>query len=382
MSAPEPASRPQRPPGTWKIGEVAGIDVLVRPSWLLVLILIAYLVAPQAEAVQPGLGSLKYVAGLAFGVLLYLSVLVHEASHAIVGLRFGLPVRSITLHFLGGYTDLGAEPKTPKQAFWVSVVGPLTSIAVGLVCLGLFFVTPGGLIRMTVAGLILANLFVGALNLIPGLPLDGGQVLRAAVWKISGDSNKGLLVAGWAGRVLAIITLGVPLFVSMVSGTVYSLYDTLLYFFIALFLWQGASAAVVAAKVRSALPQLHARPLARRTIGVAPEMPLAEAVRRAQEAQAAAIITISASGAPVGLVSEAAVMATPPERRPWVATSTVARQVTPGMILPADISGEALLRAMQATPATEYLLVEEDESVYGVLVTDDVDRAFAEQQRH
>ena len=65
-----------------------------------------------------------------------------------------------------------------------------------------------------------------------------------------------------------------------------------------------------------------------------------------------------------------------------MATSTVARQVTPGMILPADISGEALLRAMQATPATEYLLVEEDESVYGVLVTDDVDRAFAQQQRH
>ncbi len=142
------------------------------------LALIAYLVAPQAEAAQPGLGALAYVAGLVFGVLLYLSVLLHEASHAIVALRFGLPVRSITLHFLGGFTDIGEETKSPKQQFWVSVIGPLTSIGVGLVCLGLYFVLPGGLIRMTVVGLILANLFVGVLNLMPGLPLDGGQVLQ------------------------------------------------------------------------------------------------------------------------------------------------------------------------------------------------------------
>ncbi len=380
MTAPEPSTPPRRPPGTWKIGEISGIDVLVRPSWLLILALIAYVIAPQAEVVQPGLGPLAYVAGLVFGILLYMSVLVHEASHAVVALHYGLPVQSITLHFLGGFTDIGGEPKSPKQEFWVSVVGPLTSIGIGAVCLGLYFVTPHGLIRMTVFGLILANLFVGALNLVPGLPLDGGRVLRAAVWKVTGDSNKGLLVAGWAGRVVAALAMGWPIVSSQLTGRSLPIEDMLLYFVVALFLWQGATAAIVTARVRSVLPQLHARPLARRTLGVPADMPLAEAVRRAQESQAAAIITVTPSGEPIGLVSEAAVLATPEDRRPWVAISTVARQVSPGMILPAELEGEELIRSMQQMPATEYLLVEEDGSVYGVLVAEDVDRAFAQQR--
>ena len=247
-------------------------------------------------------------------------------------------------------------------------------------CLGLYFVTPHGLIRMTVFGLILANLFVGALNLVPGLPLDGGRVLRAAVWKVTGDSNKGLLVAGWAGRVVAALAMGWPIVSSQLTGRSLPIEDMLLYFVVALFLWQGATAAIVTARVRSVLPQLHARPLARRTLGVPADMPLAEAVRRAQESQAAAIITVTPSGEPIGLVSEAAVLATPEDRRPWVAISTVARQVSPGMILPAELEGEELIRSMQQMPATEYLLVEEDGSVYGVLVAEDVDRAFAQQR--
>ncbi len=132
-------------------------------------------------------------------------------------------------------------------------------------------------------------------------------------------------MAGWAGRVVAAAAMGVPLTLSLVTGSSIPLPSMLMYFVVALFMWQGASAAVMAARVRRALPKLHARPLARRTLGVPPETPLAEAVRRAQEAEAAAIITVSPSGDPIGLVSEAAVVATPPERRPWVATSTVAR---------------------------------------------------------
>ncbi len=109
-----------------------GVDVLVRSSWLLVALLIAVLLAPRVEQVQPGLGALKYVAGVAFAVLLYLSVLLHEISHALMAQRYGLGVRSISLHFLGGATEIDSETRTPGQEFKVAVVGPLTSIAVGL----------------------------------------------------------------------------------------------------------------------------------------------------------------------------------------------------------------------------------------------------------
>src|SRR6476620_8719041 len=101
-----PGGPARRPPGTFRVGSIAGSAVLVSSSWFLVAGLIAIIMAPQVEAVSPGLGPLKYVAGLAFAVVLYLSVLLHEASHAIMARRYGFPVSSITLHFLGGMTSI------------------------------------------------------------------------------------------------------------------------------------------------------------------------------------------------------------------------------------------------------------------------------------
>jgi Zn-dependent protease/CBS domain-containing protein len=366
-----------RTPGTWRIGQIGGVDVLVRSSWLLVAALISVMLAPRVEQVQPGLGGGKYLAGLAFAVLLYLSVLVHEMSHALMAKRYGLPVRSITLHFLGGVTEIEGEPDTPRREFGVSVVGPLTSIAVGVVFLGLWFVTPEGLLRMAVEGLAGANLIVGVLNLVPGLPLDGGRVLRAAVWKISGNPFRATIVAGWGGRVVAMAALAWPLLQPVLLGRPPDLVDYLLAFVIATFLWGGASAAIASARVRLKLPALQARALARRAIAVPHDLPLSEAVRRAQEQQAGSIVVLDRDDSPSGIVNEAAVLATPEERRPWLAVEAVSRTIEPGLMLPADMAGEPLIRAMQATPATEYLLLEEDGSVYGVLVTGDVDRAFA-----
>jgi hypothetical protein len=111
-------------------------------------------------------------------------------------------------------------------------------------------------------------------------------------------------------------------------------------------------------------------------LAVPDDLPLAEAVRRAHEAQAGSLVTVTGTGHPIGLVSEAALVATPEERRPWVAVSTVARTIEPGMSLPAGIEGEGLVRAMADVPAHEYLLLEDDGTVYGVLSTVDVERAF------
>jgi CBS domain containing-hemolysin-like protein len=129
--------------------------------------------------------------------------------------------------------------------------------------------------------------------------------------------------------------------------------------------------------VRRRLPDLKARALARRTLAVPHDLPLAEAVRRAQDEQAGSIVVLDSGGYPTAIVNEAAVLATPEDRRPWMPVSAVARTLDDGITFPADISGEPLLRAMQRSPAAEYLLVDADGSIYGVLVTDDVDRAFA-----
>jgi Zn-dependent protease len=371
----------RRPPGTIRIGSIAGSDVLVSTSWFLVAGLIAVLVAPRVDQVQPGLGGWKYLAGLAFAVVLYLSVLLHEASHAVMARRYGFPVTSITLHFLGGMTAIEGEANKARQEFMIAVVGPLTSIAVGATAVGLWFVTPDGLLRMAVEGLAGANLLVGVLNLVPGLPLDGGRILKSAVWGATGNTHTGTIVAGWGGRVTAVAVLCWPVFQESVVGDPPDLLDFILALVIALFLWSGATSAMASARLRRRLPSLVARNLARRTLTVPDDLPLGEAVRRAQEAEAGSIVTVTSGGRPTGVVNEAALLATPEDRRPWVAVSTVARTLDDGLSLPVDISGEELILAISRNPASEYLLIEEDGAIYGVLTTADVDRAFRETRQ-
>jgi Zn-dependent protease len=365
-----------RPPGTFKVGTIAGSDVLISSSWFLVAGLIAVIMAPRVEQVQPGLGAGKYVAGLAFAVVLYLSVLLHEASHAVMAHRHGFAVRSITLHFLGGMTAIEGESRTPRQEFMIAVVGPLTSLAVGAGAIGLWFVTPDGLLLMAVEGLAAANLLVGVLNLVPGLPLDGGRVLKAFVWRLSGSVHTGTLAAGWGGRVTAVAALLWPLAMEPLLDVRADVLDFVLSAVIAAFLWTGATAAMSSARIRRRLPALVARDLARRTLAVPDDLPLSEAIRRAREAQAGSLITVTSAGRPIGVVNEHALLATPEERRPWVSVSTVARSLDAGLTLPVSITGEELVNAITRTPAHEYLLVEDDGSIYGVLTTADVDKAF------
>ncbi len=371
-----PPGRSAYPPGTLRIGSIAGVDVLVRSSWLLVALLIAVLLAPRVEQVQPDLGALKYVAGVVFAVLLYLSVLLHEIAHAVMAQRYGLGVRSISLHFLGGATEIDSETRTPGQEFKVAVVGPLTSIVVGLLALALVTVTPDGLLRLAVQLLAGANLVVGVLNLVPGLPLDGGRVLKSLVWKLTNNMHRGTIVAAWGGRVAAVVVLGWPAFARLWFGIDPDIFDYLMAVVIASFLWTGASASMLNARVRRRLPALKARPLARRVVAVPHETPITEAVRRAQEVGAGAIVVHAGDDRLSAVVNETALLATPEERRAWVPVSSVARTIEDGLVLGADIAGEDLIRAMSSTPAEEYVLVEPDGTIFGVLATVDVDRAF------
>ncbi|HEY2877188.1 site-2 protease family protein [Nocardioides sp.] len=365
-----------RPPGTFKVGSIAGSDVLVSSSWFLIAGLIAVITAPAVESAEPGLGPLKYVGGLALAVLLYLSVLAHEASHALVARRYGLPVSHITLQFFGGMTSIDGEPDSPRQEFWISVVGPLSSLAVALVSFLASLVAPGGLIGLALSGLAWTNLFVGIINLVPGLPLDGGRILKALVWGVSGDTHRGTIVAAWGGRVVAILAIGYPFMTSKVLGVKPTVIDFVFAGVISMFLWTGATQALESARVRSRLPHLVARDLARRTLTVPGELPLAEAVRRAQEAEAGSIVTVTSGGVPVGVVNEAALLSVPVERRAWVPTSSVARTLEEGLWLPSGIGGEELIRAISARPSGEYLLLDPDGTIFGVLSTADVDRAF------
>lgn len=198
--------------GNLRIGSLFGIPFYVNLSWFLILALITWDYGQQLGFAFPALGGSAWVWGLGAALLLFASVLAHELGHSLVAMRQGIPVNSITLFIFGGLASLGEESKTPADAFWVAIAGPLVSLLLfGLLTLINTFTGITGPIAAVVGLLAAINLALALFNLLPGLPLDGGNVLKAIVWKITGKPYKGVAFASRAGQVLGWIGISLGL---------------------------------------------------------------------------------------------------------------------------------------------------------------------------
>ncbi len=349
-----------------------GIPVYVSPYWFIIAGVFIIIYANDLSALSP---TMRYVVAAAFVILLYLSVLVHELAHSVVARNFGLPVRRILLYPLGGISEIEREAPTPGREFAVAGAGPALSLVLSAIGWGLSEFTKYGVAGALTRQLMVANLIVGLFNLLPGLPLDGGRMLRAVIWKFTGRPTSATIAAAWVGRVLALALLAIPFFFGGLAGG--DIVSMLWVVVIAAFMWTGATQSIKASRFRERLPALQARRLARKAISVPASTPLAEAIRQADEASARAVVVVDHEDKPIAIVNEAAVLATPPQRRPWVETGAVARTIDPGLVLNADLQGMALLDALRRAPAGEYLLVEPSGQVYGVLAARDLDQVLA-----
>jgi Zn-dependent protease/CBS domain-containing protein len=379
----DPAGSPREPGGGILMGRFFGVPIYVAPSWFLVAALITWVFGDQLDDVLPELGGVRYLVSLFFAVAFYGSVLIHELAHTVAALRFKLPVRRIQLQFFGGVSEIEKESDTPGREFVLAFVGPLLSLVLaGVFFGGMQLVESGTVPGVLLAGLMISNLIVAIFNFLPGLPLDGGRMLRAVVWKISGRAMTGTVAAAWVGRGLALAVLvGLPILSYARSGSdgssgFDSLTDALLAAILAAIIWTGAGNSLRMARLRERLPGLQARTLTRRAVPVASDTPLSEALRRAHEAGARALVVVDGRGAPTALVRESAIVTIPEHRRPWVAVSGLAQDLTPGMRVSAELAGEALLDTLRSTPSTEYLVVEPTGEIFGVLSTSDVEKAF------
>ena len=199
------------------LGRIAGIRVGINLSvFVIVAILVFGLAAGRLPLAYPDRGQAAYVGAAVLAALLFLaSLLAHELAHALVARRNGIGVESIVLWLLGGVASLRGEPKTPGADFRIAIAGPLTSLGLA----GLFGLVVGGLDLLGADGLPLGvlgylaatNAMLGIFNLLPAAPLDGGRILRAALWRWRGDRQAAAVNAARAGRVLGflLIALGV-----------------------------------------------------------------------------------------------------------------------------------------------------------------------------
>ena len=189
MADGRPSKREPARPGELPLGDIAGVPIFLASSWFLYAGLITFIFAPAVQSQAPQLGSGRFVVSALFAVFLCVSVLIHELGHALTAKAFGIGVRRITLSLLGGMTEMNAEEERPGQQAVVSGTGPVLSLTLGFAGMWVSHVLQHGSVPQILAfWLGLSNLLVGAFNLLPGLPLDGGQLLRAVLWKITGTS--------------------------------------------------------------------------------------------------------------------------------------------------------------------------------------------------
>jgi Zn-dependent protease len=365
------------PRGGIRLGRVVGVPVHIGPSWFLMAALVTVAIA---QTLTDSFGATQaIVIGASFAILLGLSVLLHELGHCFVARALGLPVRSITIGVMGGATQVG-EAQTPAREYAVAIAGPMVSLLLAGTGVGLRpLFDDDSLSGRLVDNLAITNGLIAVFNLLPGLPLDGGRVLRAVLWRLGGDPLRATRAAAWAGRGVALVVVPLVFVVALPAAGLDSDYGTRLLWsaLIGGYLYALATFALKQSQAMSRLPKVTVTALARPALRVPADMPLAEAVRRAHGANARGLVVVDAADRIEAVVSEAAVIATPEHRRPWVTVGSLSRRIDPGLVLDVHLGGEALLNAMQAHPAAEYVTQDPATGEVRVLSADDVAKALS-----
>jgi Zn-dependent protease/predicted transcriptional regulator len=244
-----------------RLGRWFGIEVGLHYSWFIIAFLILMSLEAQFRQVNRGWGAgTIWAVSTLTSILFFVALLAHEMSHALVARAHGLTTRAITLFALGGMAQIEKEPEDPRTEFWVGIVGPISSAIIGLVCLGLAWVagwrygiTPATPLAAMLLWLGYINLMLAGFNLIPGFPLDGGRILRAIIWWVTGSGDRATWLAARAGQGVALLFIGFGIF-SFFGGAGFG---GLWIAFIGWFLLQAASATQSTAALTSGLRNVH-----------------------------------------------------------------------------------------------------------------------------
>ncbi len=361
---------------TMRVLTIRSIPINVHVSWLVIYGLITWTLAVgYFPRVLPDLPAAAHWAnGLLAAFLLFVSVLLHELSHSFVALAHGLSVRGITLHVFGGVSHLEDEPPTPRAEFLIAVVGPITSLAIAA---GLWAINAAALVQpawaqAVVAYLALVNAVVGVFNLAPGFPLDGGRLLRAALWKWKGTLGEATYIASRVGVTfaLALMALGVW---QIFSGAVLGGFWMIL---IGTFLRGAAAASYSQTALREALARLPVRDIMTRDVVTVPPEATVEQLAAAFWSHHVTSFPVVDGDRVLGIASVQQVHAVPPEQRAQRRVSELMRPLTDDLVVgPEDSAFDALAKATRNTVGR--LAVLDDSRLVGYISLKDITHVLA-----
>ncbi|MEE8330957.1 MAG: site-2 protease family protein [Acidimicrobiia bacterium] len=361
----------------FKVGRILGIDLVIDPSWLVIAGLITTSLFIEFSTQDPNRsGRVVGLAAVVGSLLFFGSVLVHELSHSVVARRRGISVRRIRLFIFGGVSEIEQEAATPQDEFVISVVGPVSSLLLAAGFWGLDRALPsiddpfGQLLGL----LAFVNLALGLFNLVPGFPLDGGRVLRSAVWKATGDFRRATTVAATSGRIVGALLATGGAYLLFIRGEPVGLW----YLAIGWFLYQAARVGGVFGVARQDLAEVRVADLMVAVRQAAPTTITVQALLENYLVGAAAhlpAMPVVHRGRVRGLIrpADAAAVASP-------ATTTVDQIMTPigpDDVVPAGAAiGELLPRFVNANAVK---LVTSEGRAVGVLAARDVLELVARQ---
>jgi Zn-dependent protease/CBS domain-containing protein len=346
-------------PGSVRIARLFGIDINIHFSWILIFFLVVLNLAdsfpqqfPQWSN-QKGLVVASITAFLFFG-----SVVAHELAHSLVARRFQMSVSSITLFLLGGVANLRKEPPSAQAEFFMAAAGPATSVAIGVIGLGVALLVdpraalPGAeAIHAVATYLGTVNLYLAAFNMIPGFPLDGGRVLRSAIWGISRDRNRATTIAARGGQLVALAFGAFVLYEVAILREPTGLWLGL----IAYFLWNAASSTLQQEKVASVIGDARVGPIMTTDFrSTPPGVMVGQLIRDLVLPMNLRAIPVVSGDRFLGLVTIGDLRKVDQER--WAATPVEA-VMTPASELPTISPDDPLATALERFAATEMPLL-------------------------
>lgn len=340
----------------WRIGSLAGTPVYLGRSWPVIAVVIVVIFGPNLSRPDRG-ASYGYLLAGGYAVLLLASVLVHEAAHALAARWRGHPVSRIVADVWGGHTVYDSTRSSPTTTALVAVVGPLSNLLLAAVVWGIRSVSTNDTAQTLLGIVAFANLLVGLFNLLPGLPLDGGQIVSALVWRATGSKGRGLVAAGWLGRVVAAATVAWFVLRGFLEGRTPQVFDIVWPVAIAFFLWQGATAAVRAGHIHLAS--------ASRATEVLEPLVLVPGTSSLDEVATVGsgtwVATADPNGWPMGLLDAESASRVPDASRGHTPAASVTLAQPPAWVvaLPGDAVLTDLIRAMSDDDLSFAVVVDE-----------------------
>jgi Zn-dependent protease/predicted transcriptional regulator len=359
---------------SWRVGRIAGIELRIDSSWVVIALLITYSMYLRLSVLYPELqGGGAVALAIASAVLFFGSVLVHELAHALVSEARGIRVQDITLFLFGGATRARVESRGPRDEFLIALVGPLTS---GLLA-GLFGILAGlgsGLLSSPLAGtfgyLAWTNLLLAGFNLVPGFPLDGGRLLRAAIWKATGSLSRATRIASMAGQVVGwlLVAAGVA---SLLAG---DLAGGIWFAFIGWFLVQAARSSYQELQLQQLLRGVEAEDVMAADLRrIPPELSLQDAVDDYFMRYNHGAFPVEEHGQTIGLLTLRGVRQVPREQWP---TRRVRDHMVPlgdQVVVAPDARMDGVLSKLQDGEAGRVLVAQGGE-VVGIITPTDLAR--------